>query len=93
MKKEHLGGNFDEFLREEALLEGAEAVALKRVLTYQIAQEMKRSKLSKRTMASRMQTSRAVLESLLDPNNSSVTLHTLERAAAALGKRLKIELA
>lgn len=93
MKKEHLGSNFDDFLREENLLEDAEAVALKRVLAYQIAREMKRRKLSKTTMASRMQTSRAVLESLLDPNNESVTLHTLERAAAALGKKLRVELA
>lgn len=93
MNKEHWGRNFDDFLREENLLEDVEAIALKRVLAYQIAQEMKRRKLSKTTMASRMQTSRAVLEGLLDPGNASVTLHTLEPAASALGKKLKIELA
>jgi hypothetical protein len=93
MNKKHLGSRFDDFLREEQLLDQVEAVAVKRVIAYQIAQEMKRSKLTKTQMASRMRTSRAALERLLDPLNSSVTLSTLERAAFALGKKLKVELA
>ncbi len=93
MNKKHLGSRFDDFLREEQLLDQVEAVAVKRVIAYQIAQEMKRSKLTKTQMASRMRTSRAALERLLDPMNSSVTLSTLERAALALGKKLKVELA
>ncbi len=64
----------------------------KRVIAFQIAQQMKRRRLTKSAMASRMKTSRAALERLLDPTNPSVTLSTLERAASALGKKLKVEL-
>jgi len=93
MKKEHLGSDLDDFLCEENLLEVAEATAAKRVIAFQIAQEMRRRSLSKSEMASRMKTSRPALERLLDPANPSVTLGTLERAASALGKKLKVELA
>ena len=93
MKKEHIGGNFDDFLREEDLLDGAEATATKRVIAFQIAQEMERCGLTKSEMANRMKTSRPALERLLDSANPSVTLSTLERAAAAVGKKLKVELA
>ena len=93
MKKEHLGSDFDDFLREEHLLEASEATAAKRVIAFQIEQKMRRHRLTKSELASRMKTSRPALEPLLDPANPSVTLSTLERAAAALGKKLKIELA
>jgi antitoxin HicB len=93
MKRQHVGSNFDDFLREENLFDAAEATAVKRVIAFQIAQEMKRRKLSKSEMASRMKTSRAALERLLDPGNRSVTISTLERAASALGKKLRVELA
>ncbi|HQU37271.1 MAG TPA: XRE family transcriptional regulator [Anaerolineales bacterium] len=93
MKRKNMGSNFDDFLREEKLLEQAQAVAIKRVIAYQIAEEMKARKLSKTEMADKMRTSRAALERLLDPANSSVTLSTLERAASALGEKLKVELA
>ena len=93
MNKKHMGSNFDDFLRDEQLLDAAEATAAKRVIAFQIAQEMKRRRLTKTEMASRMKTSRAALERLLDPANPSSTLSTLERAAAVLGKRLRIELA
>jgi antitoxin HicB len=93
MNKKHLGSQFDDFLREENLLEAAEAVAVKRVIAFQIAQEMKRRKLTKTQMALKMRTSRAALERLLDPLNASVSLATLERAALALDMRLKVELA
>ena len=93
MNKQHAGSNFDEFLREEGLLDAAQATAVKRVIAFQIAQEMKRSKLTHSEMASRMKTSPAVLDRLLDPGNRSVTISTLERAASALGKKLKVELA
>ena len=92
MNKKHIGSNFDEFLRDEQLLDDVEATAIKRVIAFQIAQEMKRRKLTKLEMASRMKTSRAALERLLDPTNPSVTLSTLERAASALGKKLRVEL-
>jgi DNA-binding Xre family transcriptional regulator len=93
MKKKNIGSNFDDFLREEKLLEHAQAVAIKRVIAYQISEVMKQRKLSKTEMASKMKTSRAALERLLDPANASVTLATLERAASALGKKLRVELA
>ena len=91
MDKKHIGSNFDDFLREEQLLHAVEATAVKRVITFQIEREMKRRKLTKTEMASRMKTSRAGLERLLDPTNRSVTLSTLERAASVLGKRLRVE--
>ncbi len=93
MNRKRLGNNFDDFLQEEQLLANAEAVALKHVIAFQIAQEMERNNFTKAEMARRMKTSRASLERLLDPSHPSVTLATLERAAAVLGKKLKIELA
>ena len=92
MDKKHIGSDFDGFLRDEGLLDDAEAVATKRVIAYQIAQEMERIHISKSDLARRMKTSRPAVERLLDPTNPSVTLSTLERAASAVGKRLKIQL-
>jgi antitoxin HicB len=88
----HLGSSLDDFLAEEGLLEEATEHAIKRVLAWQIEREMQARKLTKTAMARRMETSRAQLDRLLDPKNSSVTLHTLQRAAAVLGKRLRLEL-
>ena len=93
MNKKHVGSDFDDFLKEEGIYEQVQAVAIKRVIAYQIAEEMKKKKLSKTEMASRMKTSRAALERLLDPENASITLITLERAASAVGKKLKVQLA
>ena len=93
MNKKNIGSKFDDFLKEENLFEEVQAAAVKRVIAYQIAEEMTRNKLTKTEMASRMNTSRAALERLLDPDNASITLITLERAASALGKKLKVELA
>jgi antitoxin HicB len=93
MNKKRLGSNFDDFLREEEVFGQVEAAAIKRVIAFQIEKEMERRSMSKTEMASRMKTSRASLERLLDPENSSVTLNTLGRAAAVLGKKLKVELA
>ncbi|MCX7784372.1 MAG: helix-turn-helix domain-containing protein [Meiothermus sp.] len=92
MGERHIGGDFDEFLSDEGILEEAEAVATKRVIAYQIAQEMERAHISQSELARRMKTSRSAVERLLDPANPSVTLVTLERAAKAVGKRLKIQL-
>jgi antitoxin HicB len=92
MNIQHIGSNFDDFLAEEGLLTEAQAVAVKRVLAYQIEQLMISQNLSKTVMARRMNTSRAALNRLLDPANPSVTLQTLERAAFVLGKRLQVEL-
>jgi len=92
MREEHLGSDFDDFLAEEGLLAEAEVVAMKRVIVFQIAELMKKRNLSKTAMAKQMNTSRAVLDRLLDSSNGFVTLQTLERAALALDKRLRIEL-
>lgn len=88
----HVGGRLDEFLDDEGMLAEAEAVAVKRVLAYQLAEIMREQRLTKTQLARRMKTSRSALERLLDPENASVTLLTLERAALALGTRIRIEL-
>jgi antitoxin HicB len=92
MKAQNIGSSFDDFLAEEALLDGATAVAVKRVIAWKIAQEMKAQKITKTRLAEKMHTSRAALNRLLDDNDSSLTLTTLVSAAAALGKKVKIEL-
>ncbi len=92
MNKKHIGSNFDDFLKEEKIYEQVQAAAIKRVIAYQIAEEMKKKNLTKTEMANRMKTSRAALERLLDPENASITLITLERAASALGKKLTVQL-
>ena len=88
----NIGGDFDAFLRDEALIDDAEAVAAKRVIAFQIAREMERADISRAELARRMKTSRSAVERLLDPANPSVTLSTLERAASAVGKRLTVQL-
>jgi len=89
----HIGSSFDDFLEEEGLLAETESVAIKRVLAYQISQLMKSKKLSKVAMAKKMKTSRSTLDRLLDSKNTSITFYTLERAAQAMGKRLRIDFA
>lgn len=92
MAKQNIGSDFDQFLEEEGLLEEATAVAVKHYIAFQLAEKMTESKLSKAEMARRMETSRSSLDRLLDPDNSSVTLQTLQSAVKALGGRLKIEI-
>ncbi len=92
MKEKNIGSSFDEFLEEEAFLDAATAVAVKRVIAWQIAQEMKAQHLTKSSMASKMQTSRAALNRLLDATDTSLTLTTLSSAASVLGKKFRIEL-
>ena len=92
MKTKHIGTEFDDFLSDEGLLADAEATAVKRVIAYQLTRFMEENELSKTAMAKRMQTSRSSLDRLLDPANPSVTLQTMDRAARALGKKLRIEL-
>ena len=87
------GSNFDDFLAEEGILEEVSIRAQKRLLALQIADILAESNLTKTEVAERMNTSRSQLERLLDPDNTSVTLESLERLARAVGKRLKIEFA
>lgn len=86
----HRGSRFEDFLEEEGILESATATATKRVLAWRIAELMKKQRVSKSEMAKRMRTSRAALDRLLDAKNTSVTLQTMGRAAAALGKTLSV---
>lgn len=86
------GQLFEEFLREQGTYEEATEVAVKRVLAFQIAAAMKDQHISKVEMAKRLETSRSQLDRLLDPDNDTVTLATLARAAKAVGRSLKLEL-
>jgi predicted XRE-type DNA-binding protein len=92
VKNPHDGSTLDDFLREEGVFEEVEAAALKRALALKVADLMKQKRMKKSTMAKQMRTSRAALDRLLDPANSSVTLGTLTRAAKALGKKIRIDL-
>ena len=92
-KKKHHGSSFESYLAEDGLLEEATFVATKKVIAAQIADAMRKKGLTKSAMAAEMETMRAQLDRLLDANNDSVTLATLKRAAKALGKTLRLELA
>ena len=83
---------FDEFLEEHGMLAETEEAALKEVIADQIRRAMSEQGLTKTAMARRMQTDRRQLDRLLDPHNHSITLSTLRRAAAAVGRRLRVEL-
>jgi len=93
MGKKNIGSSFDDFLKEEAIFDEVTAVALKRVIAWQIAEEMKTQHLTKTELAKRMHTSRAALNRLLDEADASLTLTTLASAAAALGKKISFQLA
>lgn len=92
MARENVGSRFDDFLEEEGLLAEVEAAAIKKVIAFHLEKMMKKEKLSKVKMAKKLDTSRSALDRLLDPDNVSVTLLTLARAAKALGIKLKVEL-
>lgn len=89
---DHTGSSFDSFLEEEGILEEVEAVAIKRVIAWQLSEAMKAGRISKKIMAERMGTSRSQLDRLLDPENPAVHLQTIAKAARALGKRLRVEM-
>jgi antitoxin HicB len=88
----HIGSDFDEFLREEGVYDRTQAVAVKRVLAYELERSMQKAQLTKTDMAKRMGTTRAQLDRLLNPENPATTLQTLVKAAGAVGKRVKISL-
>ena len=91
--KRGLGSSFDDFLKEEGIFEETQAVALKRVLAWQIEDAMKEQNIGNAEMARRMGTSRSQLDRLLDPQHTDVKIATLVRAAEALGRSLRLELA
>ena len=91
-KRTHRGSDFREFLNEQGMLAEVEVRALKQAVSLQFARLLKQKALSKAEMATRMKTSRAAVDRLLDASNSSVTLNTLGKAARALDRKIKIEL-
>ena len=92
-RTDHSGSTFDRFLEQEGIREEVEAVAIKRVLAWQLRRAMQKQQKTKRAMARQLHTSRSQLDRLLDPQNVSVSLDTITRAARALGKRLILRVA
>ena len=90
--KPNMKSDFDELLKEDGIYEDVNDIAIKRVIAYQLEEEMKAQSITKTKMAKMMNTSRAVVNRLLNPDNSSLTLHTLETATNVLGKRLNISI-
>jgi antitoxin HicB len=88
----YIGSSLDDFLEEDGILDEVEAIALKRVLAWQVSQAMQEQGLTKTEMAQKMHTSRTSLDRFLDSKNTSVTLNTMANAAKAVGKKLRIEL-
>jgi antitoxin HicB len=91
MSKKHLGSSIDDFLREEGIFEEAQAQAVKEVVAWQLAEAMRKKKISKSRMATLLKTSRTQVDRLLDARND-ITLSSLQRAAAMVGRRVVIEL-
>ncbi|HEX4838925.1 MAG TPA: hypothetical protein VFU89_00605 [Rhabdochlamydiaceae bacterium] len=91
-KNKYIGSNFDDFLREEGMLEEIEEVVAKRIFVFQIEKEMKKQGVNKAELAQRMETSRSAIDRILDPDSPS-TLRSFAKAACALGRHLKISLA
>jgi antitoxin HicB len=88
----HRGSGIDDFLQEEGVLEEFQARAVKEVIAWQLAEAMREQKLSKRKLAEMMHTSRTQVDRVLDPNNGNVTIETLQRAAAVIGRKVQLEL-
>ena len=91
MSKKHMGSSIDDFLKEEGIFEEAQAQAVKEVVAWQLAEAMKKKNISKNRMAALLKTSRTQVDRLFDPRND-ITLGSLQRAAAIVGRRVTIEL-
>ena len=89
MANKHKGSTFESFLEEEDIFDDVEAVAIKRVIAYELEQVMKNNHLTKSEMAIKMHTSRSALDRLLDPENTSITLRTLIKTIHAVGKKFR----
>ena len=86
MSEKHMGSSIDEFLKEEGIFEETQAQAVKEVVAWQLAEAMKKQNISKNKMATLLKTSRTQVDRLLDPKND-ITLGSLQRAAAMVGRR------
>ena len=91
MSKQHMGSSIDDFLKEEGIFEEAQVQAVKEVVAWQLAEAMKKKNISKNKMATLLKTSRTQVDRILDPKND-ITLGSLQRAAAMVGRRLTISL-
>ena len=91
--KKCIGSNFDNFLEEEGLLQESESVAIKRVIAYALEQKMLADNMSVNRLAKELDTSRTAISRILDPENTSITLNTIEKVAKYLGKRVTISFA
>ncbi|MGO4883336.1 MAG: Fis family transcriptional regulator [Bryobacteraceae bacterium] len=91
MSKKHMGSSIDDFLKEEGIFEEAQAQAVKEVVAWQLTEAMKKKNISKNKMAAMLKTSRTQVDRILDPKND-ITLGSLQRAAAMVGRRVRIEL-
>jgi len=91
MSRKHMGSSIDDFMKQEGILEESQAQAIKEVVAWQLAEAMKRRKISKSRMATMLKTSRSQVDRLLD-SRDDITLLSLQRAAAMVGKRVSIEL-
>ena len=89
-KNPHRGSDFSEFLAEEGILADVEILALKRVVAHELDKILKQERITKSQLAARMKTSRAALDRILDPTNPSLTVSSLGRAAAALGRKVEL---
>ena len=92
MKNKYIGSDFGDFLKEDGIYEEVNDIAIKRVIAYQLEKEMKAQNITKTKMAQMMQTSRTVVNRLLSPDNSSLTLNTIESATRVLRKKLSISI-
>jgi antitoxin HicB len=92
MVSKHMGSGVDDFLKEEGVLEEFQAKAVKEVIAWQLGQAMKAQNISKRKLAGLMHTSRSQVDRVLDPTDGNVTLETLQRAAAIVGRKVQVEL-
>jgi antitoxin HicB len=91
MSKRHMGSSVDDFLKEEGIFDEAQAQAVKEVVAWQLAETMKKEKISKNKMAKLLKTSRTQVHRLLNAKDD-ITLSNLQRAAAIVGRRVPIEL-
>jgi len=91
MSKKNMGSSIDDFLKSEGIFEETQAEAIKEVVAWQLAEAMKKQKISKNKMAMLLKTSRMQVDRLLDPKND-ITLSSLQRAAAMVGRKVSIEL-
>jgi antitoxin HicB len=91
MSKKHMGSSIDDFLKGEGIFEAAQAQAIKEVVAWQLAKAMKKKKISKNRMATLLKTSRTQVDRLLS-SEDDITLSSLQRAAAIVGRRVMIEL-